>query len=823
MTTKKQTIFGLLFITLFILATASAWIYAKIDSALPLLEGKKTVYGLIENAIVERDINGVPTITAKNRQDIATSLGFVHAQERFFQMDLLRRNSAGELSSLFGDIALAHDKKIRIHRFRDRAREIVKSLPIHQMKILKAYTQGVNQGLKHLNASPFEYLLLQQEPIPWREDDTILTVFSMYLDLQYDQGERELTLGVMNNVLTGEVFSFLTPKGSKWDAAIDGSEYAPSPLPQNAWPSVTKQSVIPQSDSNHPSLELAAKTDQIIDHVNSAHINHQSKEHFVGSNNWAVAGKISKTQSAIVANDMHLGIRVPNTWYKARLKYPSGGENIDITGLSLPGTPNIIVGSNRHIAWGFTNSYGDWSDVIVLKTNEDKTQYLTPQGYLPFKDISQMIAIKGEKSVELTSQETIWGPVIGENHQGELMAYRWVAHDLNAVNLNVINLEQAKTVDDAFKVAATAGIPAQNLMVGDSQGNIGWTIMGPIPKKQGNAGDIPQDWSTGEHQWLSYLTAAEYPKVKNPSHHRLWTGNSRVVGDSKLEKIGNGGYALGARAQQIRDRLFETDTFDEQSLLNIALDTEARFLTRWQTLLVNQVLTDENLSQNPSWADAKSIIEQSSKNESEPYSLKADVNSVAYRIVRNFRLQVRDITFEDLNKHLAKVDKHYDFSTIKNQLEVPLWQLVNQQPDNFMWLPRPNWSAIFHEALSNTLSDMTQSQALADATWGQENQATIKHPLASAVPFFGQYLNMPTEPLPGDSFMPRVDGGSFGASERMIVSPGHEESGILHMPTSQAGHPWSPYFGKGHQDWVQGKPSPFLPGETQYKLTLLSY
>jgi len=818
MPTKKQTLFSLLFIVMFILATVSAWIYAKIDSSLPILEGKKTIYGLIDNTIVERDINGVPSITANNRQDIATSLGFVHAQERFFQMDLLRRNSAGELSSLFGNIALAHDKKIRIHRFRDRARDIVKNLPKHQLKIIKAYTQGVNQGLKHLHAAPFEYLLLQQEPIPWREDDTILTVFSMYLDLQYAQGERELTLGVMNNVLTDEVFSFLTPKGSQWDAAIDGTEYTPSPLPKNAWPSATKQS------QTHPqSPELTAETHQIIDRINPTHINHQPQEHFVGSNNWAISGKISKTQSAIVANDMHLGIRVPNTWYKARLKYPSGDENIDVTGLSLPGTPNIIVGSNQHIAWGFTNSYGDWSDVIILKTNQDKTQYLTPKGYLPFTTISQMIAVKDQKTVELTSQETIWGPVIGENHQGELLAYRWVAHDLNAVNLNVINLEQAKTVEDAFKVAATAGIPAQNLVVGDSQGNIGWTIMGPIPKKQGQTGDLPQDWSTGEHKWQGYLTAPEYPKVKNPSHDRLWTGNSRVVGHNNLEKIGNGGYALGARAQQIRDRLFEADTFDEQSLLNIALDTEARFLKRWQTFLVDQILTNENIAENPSWAEAKNIIDNPPKNERAPYKLKADINSVAYRIVRNFRLQVRDITFEDLNKHLATVDQHYDFSTIKNQLEVPLWQLVSQQPDNFMWLPRSSWSAIFHEALDNTLSDMTQNQALVNATWGQENQATIKHPLASAVPFFGQYLNMPTDPLPGDNFMPRVDGGSFGASERMIVSPGHEETGILHMPTSQAGHPWSPYYGKGHQNWVQGKPSPFLPGETQYKLTLLSY
>jgi penicillin amidase len=118
---------------------------------------------------------------------------------------------------------------------------------------------------------------------------------------------------------------------------------------------------------------------------------------------------------------------------------------------------------------------------------------------------------------------------------------------------------------------------------------------------------------------------------------------------------------------------------------------------------------------------------------------------------------------------------------------------------------------------------MTENQTLAEATWGQQNTSTIQHPLSNAVPFIGRWLDMPPIPLPGDSYMPRVQGKGFGASERMVVSPGHEESGILHMPTSQSGHPWSPYYGLGHDDWVKGNPSPFLPGETKYTLTLLSY
>ena len=237
MTKIKKILTGFILISLLVLATALTWLYSKVDSALPLLDGKKTVFGLTKTAVIERDKQGIATIKAQSRADISVALGFVHAQERFFQMDLLRRNSAGELASLFGPVALNYDKSIRKHRFRDRARAIVAQLPKEQFDLIKAYTRGVNQGLKYLYSSPFEYLLLQQEPVQWSEEDSILTIFSMYIDLQYHDGKRERTLGLMKAVLSGDVYAFLDPKGSIWDAAIDGSQLPPSPMPTGAWPS----------------------------------------------------------------------------------------------------------------------------------------------------------------------------------------------------------------------------------------------------------------------------------------------------------------------------------------------------------------------------------------------------------------------------------------------------------------------------------------------------------------------------------------------------------------------------------------------------------
>jgi len=806
MKNTKNILIGFLLISLLVIASLGTWVYSQIDSALPILDGKRTLLGLDNTTIVERDVQGIVTIKAKGRNDIAVATGFIHAQERFFQMDLLRRNSAGELASLFGEKALPHDKKVRRHRFRERARLIVSQLPSDDLALLKAYTRGVNQGIDHLQSPPFEYLLLQQEPVAWQEEDTVLTVLSMYMDLQYATGDREITLGNIKLALGDDVFQFLNPKGSIWDAAIDGSQFEPSAMPTRVWPSASSD----QTALTFPSLS-ANKTVKI-----SSTSNKYQGEEFPGSNNWAVSGQLSHTGSAIVANDMHLGVRVPNTWFRATFEYQTSNNSlVKVTGVTLPGTPNIIAGSNGNIAWGFTNSYGDWSDVIILDTNEDQSQYLTKDGYQDFTEHKQVIAINGQAAVEIVTKETIWGPVIGTNSQQQLLAYRWVAHDTQAVNLRHTQLEQAINVDEAFLIAAQSGIPAQNLVVGDKDGNIGWTIMGAIPKKSSNFGETPTHWADGVNQWQGYLTADEYPKVKNPKNNRLWTANTRVVGGDMLKKLGNGGYALGARAQQIRDSLLAKKQFSEQDLLDIALDDRALFLQRWQTFLLEKVLTENAIDINPTWQEVRSIVNQD--------NLCACVDSVAYRLINNFRLNVRHDVFSLLNENLTQVDNNFSLRTIRHQIEIPLWQMINEQPENFLWLEQSSWQDVFEQALTTTIADMTQNQVLAKATWGQQNTSAIGHPISKAIPFIGRWLDMPATPLPGDSYMPRVQGRSFGASERMIVSPGQEESGILHMPTSQAGHPWSPYYGMGHKDWEQGNASPFLPGKTKYTLTLLSY
>lgn len=770
----------LLIVTVFV-------VFLGLNSSKPLLDGTASIPGLDNNVDITRDANGVPTIKALSRADAAKALGFIHGQERFFQMDLLRRNSAGELSVLFGKSAIEYDQKIRLHQFRNRAESGIKSSPETQKAILKAYTEGVNAGLQQLDGVPFEYRLLSQEPLPWKQEDTLLAVYSMYLDLQENSGRTERSLSLLHDSLPNDLFSFLYPKGGQWDAPIDGSIREASPIPDSTWPA-----------AENPESLVKVEPDMLADDL------------MPGSNNWAVSHQLTPYQSAMLADDMHLGIRVPIIWYRAHIQWQENGTQHQLVGVTLPGTPTLVVGSNTKVAWGFTNSYGDWSDVIRLKVNDDGSQYQTKDGFIPFEIQDEVIEVAGEEPVQMQVKSTLWGPVIGTDGDDNLLVYRWIAHDPIAANMNFLKMETASSVHEAVAIAPTLGMPAQNMVAADIEGNISWTVTGTIPVRFGYNGLFISDWSDGSQGWSGYLPAEQYPKVVNPQQQRIWTANSRVVGGEMYDAIGDGGYALGARAKQIRDNLFEKEHFSEQDLLNIQLDDRAVFLNRWHELLL------ESVAPNTSHKDKATLL-----NELQNWSGRAHKDDLGYLLVRQFRLKVRSLLFENLVNQLTTADASFRFRSVRRFIEEPMWEMITQQPAHLIPEGYASWDELLDKALQSSLYGLDEEFGdWRTLTWGQFNAVAIKHPMSPFVPMLGKLTDMPTEPQSGDTLMPRVGGPSFGASQRLVVAPGHEDKGILHMPTSQASHPLLPYYGKGHSDWLDGVATPLLPGKATYQLTL---
>jgi penicillin amidase len=769
-----------------------------IRGSLPVLEGSVALAGLKGSVTIERDQNGVATVRGADRLDVARATGFLHGQERFFQMDLMRRRAAGELSELIGAATADIDSDVRVHRFRNLARQVVARFDPREKALMGAYVAGVNEGLAHLRVRPYEYLLLRADPQPWQEEDSVLCVLSMFLTLHEAKGERESTLAVMRDALPPALFDFLAPRGTaEWDAPIVGD---PIPIAAIPGPDVfdTRSAMAPAKvAADYPSPDRFLAEDNLP---------------YTGSNNWAVDAAHSANGLAMVADDMHLEIAVPNIWYRMRLEFPDAkGEASAVTGVALPGTAGIVAGSNGHVAWGFTNTQADWNDLVLVEPGVKPNTYLTPEGPKEFERVTETIHIKGAPSRPLEILNTIWGPVIDRDHNRQLRAYQWTAHDPEAVNLRLLDIETADTIEEAIEVAHQAGAPPQNAIIADRTGRIAWTVAGRIPKRVGFEGRLPVTRTDPSRRWDGYVPSADVPKVVDPQAGRLWTANARVVSGPMLKVMGEGNYPLGARAHQIRDDLFAKDKFSASDLMDIQLDNRAVFLGRWQKLAL-ETLDEGVLARDPRLREAKSLIEA--------WGGRASVDSVGYRIVKAFRLAVSDRALAPLIAPVLKMSPKFRYSRVW-QSEGPLWALVTTQPAHLLNPAYADWKALLADSLTAVVEALTKDgRRLSERTWGEFNTARIQHPLSRAVPALARFLDMKKDPLPGDDHMPRVHSPTNGASERFVVSPGHEDQGFFHMPTGQSSHPLSPYFGAGHEAWVKGEKTPFLPGPARYTLIL---
>lgn len=778
-----------IFCLCFILA---AIIWLLLRSSLPHYHGETNLSGLVSPVTVERDALGSVTLEAQNRLDLAYALGFVHAQERFFEMDLMRRRAAGELAELFGSAVIAADRKARQYRMRARANAILTRLPQAQHQLLNAYSDGVNQGLEALSIRPFPYLLTRTRPHPWQVQDSLLIIMAMYITLNELSKDRELSLSVMHATLPEKAYQFLTASGGSWDAPIIGGSLD--------WPSP------PSADE----LDLQKLDPALLRH------DYEYSDNLPGSNSFAVTGTLTDGAASLVANDMHLELHVPNLWFHTRLIYPSSNadaQQIDISGASLPGIPIVVAGSNRHIAWSFTNSYGDFADWVRITFNpQDKSRYLTPTGWQPVTTYHETIRVRGAEAETLIVDETHWGPIVAADYDGTPLALVWSALQANAANIELVKLEQVETVIDAIAIAQNTGMPAQNFIVGDKSGNISWTIAGRIPQRAENYNpQLPADWHLPDTGWIGWLKTSQYPLIHNPASHRLWTANTRTASDHMLDLLGDGGYDLGARAKQIRDSLFDRVHFTPSDMLAIQLDYRALFLTRWYELLQSSL----NQAQDDPW---KAAMQQAL----EDWNGYAAVDSVAYRVVRAYR---QEITKSILDGFAAAVRLHQpDFKLPPlNQAEHAVWHLIEQQPQHLLPPNYRSWENLL-VAGAKQVAEIMQKQpgGIAARNWGEFNTAHINHPLSRALPaFLAKWLDMPTVPLPGDSNMPYVQTPDFGASLRFTVAPGEEEQGYYNMPGGQSGHPLSPYYGSGHDYWVAGSPTSFLPGKPEKMLRLI--
>jgi penicillin amidase len=780
-----------------------AVLYGMLRASLPRLDGELRAVGLKATVHITRDDLGVPTIDAANRFDLAYGTGFAHGQDRFFQMDLSRRLASGELAELFGVRALGADRRTRLFRLRSVARQVLAEASEPQRALLEAYARGVNAGLASLGSRPWEYWVLGTPPAPWRPEDTVLVTYAMWWDLQSEDFGYERLRQEVNARLGGAecgggwkcALGFLYPERTEWDAPV-GME--PPAVPADFPP---PEALNVRDAHPAPAAHAAAAT-------------FPAPDSRAGSNNWALSGRFTASGAALVANDMHLSLRVPAVWYRARLRVSgegAGGTPLDLIGATLPGAPLLVVGSNTHIAWGFTNSAGNWTSVTrVPCTAVGSDDLTTASGRLTLTVTRERIRVKGAADLELEVKSgpagVLWQ---AEPGRGSCWFVGWLAQQPEATNLNLMGLEHAASVAEALALAPGIGIPHENFVVGDRDGHIGWSIFGRIPDATGPARTL------GTIEWT---TAADHPRSVDPPRGLIWSANARVSADEKeLALIGGSdarygaNYVLGARARQIRDDLLALPGGEKPGdMLHVQLDDRALFLARWRELLLH-LLDAPNAGARPGRAEVRRLVEA--------WDGRAGVDSVGYRLVRSFRDHTRDAVW-DMVVTALRMPRDYDVGP-PSQFETPLWQMVTRQPQQLLAREYADWPAFLGAELDATVADLgAECPELARCTWGRHNVVRIRHPLSPGLPGLGWLLDMPSLELPGDANMPRVQQVAFGASERFAVSPGQESQGYFLLPGGQSGHPLSPFYRSGFRAWAHGEPQPFLPGPARHTFTL---
>jgi penicillin amidase len=785
---KSKFLIKLIILVTFLLSTVYFGFYSLLRTSLPDFSGEVHLSGLDSPVSVAFDQKGIPRVGAKSREDAFLALGFVVASDRLFQMDLLRRHMTGRLAEVMGPALKKSDLWHRVMGFEQVANEIFQRLPQDQQQVLKAYSKGVNQAINTLTILPPEFLLLGYSPSAWRPEDSLLVVLGMEEDLGWT-GDTERRTSIIKAALPKSVKSFFMPpvdQYTEWLLNGEGAEPIERPIPNEELSSLLNSNV---EGKHYAVLAVDAPPHK-------------------GSNGWVVGSSKTWDGRTILANDMHLSLRVPNIWYRAEVRY----EDVQLTGLTLPGVPLMVVGSNGKVAWGFTNIGGDYVDLVSLELDPDNPdRYRTPEGFIHFGEREETVRIKGEVDYTFKVQTTVWGPVLSKPLLSKSVAVHWTALDPSTTDLHLLNLDKVQNVQAAQTVFNLAGGPPLNALIADKQGNIGWTYTGKIPKRFGLDGSVSRSWADGSRGWNGYILPKELPRLINPPSGFIVNANQRMLGKEYPFVIGHN-FDQGHRAYRITERLVESKNITERDMFALQLDTKVGFYRYYQKLALSLL----NESNNAVHVDLKYKLTN--------WDGFAEKDSVGFSVLVEFRKLLIGAVISPFFVKCRQFDPDFRFSS--TMIDLPLQQLLQTKlpdllPDK---VHHRDWDVFLLGLLTQAERNILKRNSAEfpeSLAWGKFNQVSITHPFSTSLPMLQGWLDMPQTALSGCVQCVRVYKLGSGASERLVVSPGHEGNGILHMPGGQSGHPLSPHYADQQQAWVEGSVLPFEAGAQVYRVKFL--
>jgi penicillin G amidase len=770
------------FAVLLLATICVAYAYYVTRAALPQLDGQLKVAGLSAPVMVTRDGHGVPVIEAANLNDLFFAQGFVTAQDRLWQMDVMRRFGGGELSEILGEETVKLDREQKVLGLRAAAKKSLEIAGARDRGFMEAYAQGVNAFIStNSHKLPIEFRILRYTPKPWTVEDSVVIANQMVKDLNYhyfyDALAREKILAKLGPELTADLYVnnswhdrpptvMREDLGQTESSSSDSDDDDDEESPDN---SVTRQS--------YPADAIAPMPEGLP--VN-------------GSNDWVVSGAHSVTGKPLLSNDMHLGHQMPNLWYEAHLHCGA----LDVAGVSLPGMPYIVVGHNQRIAWGFTNVGPTVTDVFIENFN-GQGGYQTPNGWVQAEHRAEVVHVRGKPDVNVDVKITRHGPIITELVPGETrpLALRWTLYD--GLRIPFFDVNTAQNWDDFKKAFSQLDAPGQNVVYADVDGNIGYHSTGKVPIRTAGDGSLPASGADNSHEWISYIPFDKLPNVYNPPSGIIATANGRITPDNYPNPVSME-WEAPWRTARIYHVLESGRQFSAADMLALQTDIHSEA----------DQFAAERFVYAIDHANKPSVRAKQAADLMRSWDGLMQASSAAPTITENAIRELRRLILEPKLGSVA-ADSDPDASL---NWRTYSWEMRSVWLENILlhrpkrWLPEnyPSYDELLAAAVEAAVNDPHAPKDLSTWRWGVYNAVEIQHPVLGKIPIVRHWSGPGVQEQSGSGYTVKAVSRRHGPSERFTANLANLDESTLNVVTGQGGNFLSPHYMDQWQNWYGG-------------------
>jgi penicillin G amidase len=777
-----------------ILAGLAAYAYFAVHSALPQLDGRLPVSGLSASITVTRDGHGVPTIEANSLEDLFFAQGYVTAQDRLWQMDIMRRFASGELSEVLGEDTLKVDREQRILGLRAAARKAMEMANPRDRTFFEAYARGVNAYIgAHGDRLPIEFRLLHYGPKPWLAEDSLVIANQMVKDLNYhyfyDALAREKILAKLGPELTADLYV-----NRSWH------DRPPTVMREDL---AEPQNNSGDSDDDDDSDDDSGPDDSVTQRAVPSPLPEALPAEALpvnGSNDWVVSGAHTVTGKPLLSNDMHLGHQMPNLWYEAHLHAGS----LDVAGVTLPGMPYVIVGHNQRIAWGFTNVGPTVTDVYIENFNPQGA-YQTPAGWLQPEQRVELIHVKGKPDVTVNVKITRHGPIITELVPGETrpLALRWTLYD--GLHIPFFDVNAAQNWEEFQRAFSQLDAPGQNVVYADVDGNIGYQTTGKIPIRAAGDGSLPASGADNAHEWVSSIPFEKLPSTYNPASGIIATANGRITPDNYRNSISME-WEAPWRTARIYHVLESGRQFTPTDMLALQTDIHSEVDLFAAERLVYAV---DHAAKPSARAKQAADLMRSWDGRMLASSAAPTIAETSMRELRRLLLEPKlgSAPPDDRREGGALSWKTYSWEMRSVWLE----SILLHRPKR--WLPHEyaNYDDLLAAAVDAAVSSPDAPKDLASWRWGAFNAVEIEHPVLGKIPVIRRWTAPGLQEQSGSGYTVKAVSRHHGPSERFTANLADLDQSTLNIVTGQGGNFLSPYYMDQWRAWYEGTtfPLPF--------------